>query len=302
LDETPELDDTKSGMKKPMQFLRRLVAACAATILGSAMLVPEALAQQPKPWQMGMQHAFSPVMEDITSLHTGVLWIITVITLFVGALLLIVMLKFNAKANPTPSKTSHHTGLEIAWTVLPILILVGIAIPSFRLVYYQDRTNDAAMTVKVTAHQWYWEYTYPDSENLNFRSDIVPDEEARRTGKIRLLDVDNPMVVPVGKNIRILTTSTEVIHSFFIPSLGVQRYAIPGRTIETWVNVNAPGIYYGQCNQICGKDHSRMPIAVRAVPEAEFAAWVAEAKKKFATTEPDPAQPVRLAAATERQQ
>lgn len=276
-----------------MQFLRRFVAACAVTILGGGLLVPDALAQQPVPWQMGFQPAFSPVMEDITRLHTWVLWLITIITLFVGALLLVVVLKFNRKANPIPSQTSHHTGLEIAWTVIPILILVGMAIPSFRLVYFQDRTHAADMTVKVTGHQWYWEYTYPDSDNLNFRSDIIPDDEARRTGKIRLLDVDNPMVVPVGKNIRILTASSQVIHSFYIPSLGVQRYAIPGRTIETWMKVTAPGIYYGQCNQICGKDHSRMPIAVRAVSDAEFIAWVAEAKKKFATNTPamTPVQP-----------
>ncbi len=286
-------------MKKPMQFLRRLVAACAVTILGGAVLAPVAMAQQPVPWQMGMQHSFSPVMDGITALHTGVLWVITIITLFVGALLLIVMLKFNHRANPTPSQTSHHTGLEIAWTVIPILILVGIAIPSFRLVYFEDRTHDADMTVKVTAHQWYWEYTYPDSDNLNFRSDIIPDDEARKSGKLRLLDVDNPLVVPVGKNIRILTSSTEVIHSFFIPSLGVQRYAIPGRTIETWVRVTAPGVYYGQCNQICGKDHSRMPIMVRAVPAEEFSAWVAEAKKKFASDAP--ATPVQLAAVSEQQ-
>jgi len=286
-------------MTKPMQFFRRLVAACVATFLAGAWLAPEAFAQQPQPWQMGFQKPFSPVMERIESLHTGVLWVITLITIFVGVLLLIVMLKFNHRANPTPSATSHHTGLEIAWTVIPILILVGIAIPSFRLVYYQDRTHDADMTVKVTAHQWYWEYTYPDSDNLNFNSYVLPDDEARKAGKIRLLDVDNPLVVPVGKNIRILTTSPDVIHSFFIPSLGVQRYALPGRVIETWVNVNAPGTYYGQCNQICGKDHSRMPIAVRAVPEAEFTAWVAEAKKKFASD--TPAEPVRVAAVSERQ-
>jgi len=286
-------------MTKPMQFFRRLMAVCTAILSAGAMAAPGAMAQQPRPWQMGFQQSFSPVMDRIESLHTGVLWVITIITLFVGALLVVVMLKFNRKANPTPSQTSHHTGLEIAWTVIPILILVGIAIPSFRLVFFQDRTNDAAMTIKVTAHQWYWEYTYPDSQNLNFRSDLIPDDEARRTGKIRLLDVDNPMVVPVGKNIRILTSSTEVIHSFFIPSLGVQRYAIPGRTIETWVNVTAPGIYYGQCNQICGKDHSRMPIAVRAVPAEEFDAWVAEAKKKFATDTTE--APVQVAAVTERQ-
>ena len=281
-----------------MQFFRRLMAASAATIFGGVWLAADALAQQPVPWQMGFQKAYSPVMEQIDTLHTWVLWLITIITLFVGLLLLIVMLKFSHKSNPNPSTTSHHTGLEIAWTVIPILILVGMAIPSFRLIYYQDRTHEADMTIKVTGHQWYWEYTYPDSDNLNFRSDIIPDDEARKTGKIRLLDVDNPMVVPVGKNIRILTASTEVIHSFYIPSLGVQRYAIPGRTIETWVKVTAPGVYYGQCNQICGKDHARMPIAVRAVPAAEFAAWVAEAKKKFATTAPE--SPVQVAAVTER--
>jgi cytochrome c oxidase subunit 2 len=286
-------------MTKPMQFLRRLVAACMATFLAGAWWAPAALAQQPHNWQMGFQKPFSPVMEQIESLHTGVLWVITLITLFVGALLLIVMLKFNRRANPTPSTTSHHTGLEIAWTVIPILILVGIAIPSFRLVYYEDRTHEADMTVKVTAHQWYWEYTYPDSQNLNFSSYILPDDEAAKAGKIRLLDVDNPLVVPVGKNIRILTVGTDVIHSFYIPSLGVQRYAIPGRVIETWVRVTEPGTYYGQCNQICGKDHSRMPIAVRAVPEAEFTAWVAEAKKKFASD--TPAEPVRVAAVSERQ-
>ena len=282
-----------------MQFFPRLMAATAAMILGAAWLAADAGAQQPLPWQMGFQKAFSPVMEQIDTLHTGVLWLVTIITLFVGVLLLIVMLKFNHKANPNPSTTSHHTGLEIAWTVIPILILVGMAIPSFRLIYYQDRAHEADMTVKVTGHQWYWEYTYPDSDNLNFRSDIIPDDEARKTGKIRLLDVDNPLVVPVGKNIRILTASTDVIHSFYVPSLGVQRYAIPGRTIETWVQVMAPGIYYGQCNQICGKDHARMPIAVRAIPAEEFATWVAEAKKKFATTTPETA--VQVAAVMERQ-
>jgi len=153
--------------------------------------------------------------------------------------------------------------------------------------------------VKVTAHQWYWEYTYPDSANLNFNSYVLPDDEARKAGQLRLLAVDNPLVVPVGKNIRILTASPDVIHSFFIPSLGVQRYALPGRIIETWMRVSEPGTYYGQCNQICGKDHARMPIAVRAVPEAEFTAWVAEAKKKFASD--TPADPVRVAAVSERQ-
>jgi len=288
-----------------MQVLRRLLAAAIVTKVGAALLAVPLLsllaggaqAQAPKPWEMNLQPAFSPVAEAIHSLHDFVLIIITVITIFVAALLVWVMVKYNRKANPTPSQTSHHTGLEIAWTIIPALILVAIAIPSFRLVYFQDRTQDADMTLKVIAHQWNWEYTYPDSDNLNFTSVMLPDDEAKKNGKLRLLDVDNEVVLPVGKNIRILTSSTEVIHSFFIPSLGVQRYAVPGRTIETWVKINAPGMYYGQCNQICGKDHARMPIAIRAVTPAEFDAWVVTAKKKFATGPADPAaEPRQLAA------
>ena len=163
-----------------------------------------------------------------------------------------------------PTRTSHNTVLEIAWTVIPVLILVVIAIPSFRLVYYEDRTHDADLTIKVTGHQWYWEYTYPDKNNIDFSSYIIPDDQLK-PGQLRLLTVDNELVVPVGKNIRVLTTSGDVIHSFFIPALGVQRYAIPGRTIETWFRVDKPGMFYGECNQICGTNHSRMPIVVRAV-------------------------------------
>jgi cytochrome c oxidase subunit 2 len=284
-----------------MQFLRRLKAAAkaarnrvanpgaalSAAILGLPFLLAgTAMAQKPEPWQMGMQAPFSPVAEDIHSLHNFVLIIITAITIFVAVLLLIVMLKFNRRANPTPSQTSHHTGLEVAWTIIPALILVAIAIPSFRLVYKQDRTHEADMTLKVIAHQWNWEYNYPDHGGLNFVSAMLPEDEAKKAGKLRLLDVDNELVLPVGKNIRILTSSSQVIHSFFIPALGVQRYAIPGRTIETWVRITAPGTYYGQCNQICGKDHARMPIAVRAVTQQEFDAWLVDAKKKFASGDP----------------
>ena len=278
-----------------MQFFRQLTAALGAVMMRGIVLCSAlapflggpAWAQKPEPWQMGMQHAFSPVQEKIASLHNGLLITITIITLFVGGLLVWVMLKYNSKANPVPSQTSHHTGLEIAWTLIPALILVAVAIPSFRLVYYQDRTHEADMTVKVIAHQWNWEYSYPDNDNLNFTSYIVPDEDVKKNGGLRLLEVDNQVVLPVGKNIRILTSSVDVIHSFFIPSLGVQRYAIPGRTLETWVKITAPGVYYGQCNQICGKDHSRMPIAIRAVPQAEFEAWLVDAKKKFAANMPD---------------
>jgi cytochrome c oxidase subunit 2 len=188
------------------------------------------------------------------------------------------MVRYNAKRNPVPSQVSHHPGLEIAWTVIPVLVLVIMAIPSFRLIYYLDRTPDPAMTIKVTGHQWYWEYSYPDQGNIDIESHYIHDEDLK-PGQLRLLAVDNQMVIPVGKKIRILTSSGDVIHSFFIPSLGVQRYAIPGRTIELWLMANQPGVYYGECNQICGQDHSRMPISVRAVSDADFKTWVAQEKK-----------------------
>ena len=194
----------------------------------------------PRPWEIGMQPAFGPLKQQQIELHDLVLVIITLITLFVAGLLVWVMWRYNAKRNPVPTRTSHNTVLEIAWTVIPVLILVVMAIPSFRLVYYEDRTHDPDLTIKVTGHQWYWEYTYPDNNNLDFSSYIIPDDQLK-PGQLRLLTVDNELVVPVGKNIRVLQTSADVIHSFFIPALGVQRYAIPGRTIETWFRVDQPG-------------------------------------------------------------
>ena len=232
-----------------------------------------------------MQRSFGPIKDRVIDLHNLVLVIITVITVFVAGLLVWVMVRFNAKKNPVPSQTSHNTILEIAWTVVPVLILVIIAIPSFRLIYYQDRTPDPDMTIKVTAHQWYWEYSYPDQGNLGIESRYVHDEDLK-PGQLRLLDVDNQFVIPVGKKIRILTNSTDVIHSFFIPALGVQRYAIPGRTIETWMQADEAGTFYGECNQICGQDHSRMPIAVRAVSEPDFKTWVEASKKSASAGQP----------------
>ena len=247
---------------------------------------------------MGMQRAFSPVQERINDLHNLVLVIITLITLFVGALLVWVMVRYNAKRNPMPSQTSHNTVLEIAWTVVPVLILVVIAIPSFRLVYYQDRTPDPDMTIKVTAHQWYWAYGYPDHGDVSIDSRYVG-EDGLKPGQLRLLDVDNQLVIPVNKRIRVLTGSADVIHSFFIPSLGVQRYAIPGRTIETWMMATAPGTYYGQCNQICGTDHSRMPISVRAVSEQDFQTWVTQARQSAERNPPAGSRTQMMAAAAE---
>jgi cytochrome c oxidase subunit 2 len=232
----------------------------------------------PHPWEIGMQHSYGPIKDRIIDLHNEVLVIITVITLFVAGLIGWIIYRYNSQRNPVPTQTSHNTILEIAWTVLPVLILVIIAIPSFKLIYYQDRTPDPDMTIKVTGHQWYWEYSYPDQGNVDIESRYVTDDDLK-PGQLRLLDVDNQMVIPVGKKIRILTNSTDVIHSFFIPSFGVQRYAIPGRTIETWMEADTVGTFYGECNQICGENHSRMPISVRAVSEADFKTWVEEAKK-----------------------
>ncbi len=280
-----------SGLEQAMHDLKRIFSASffIFTMLLAGML--PAMAQAPRPWQMGMQPAGSPVATAIHHLDTLVLVIITGITVFVAVLLLWVCFRYSAKRNPTASRTSHNTLLEVAWTVIPVLILVVIAIPSFRLVYLEDRTHEADMTIKVVGHQWYWQYDYGDTAKVEFNSRMIAEEDLK-PGQLRLLDVDNQLVVPVGKNIRILTTSADVIHSFFIPSLGVQRYAIPGRTIETWFRVDKPGTYYGECNQICGTNHSVMPIAVTALSDSEFQAWLVSAKTKFAAAEPAiPANP-----------
>ena len=284
-----------------MQVVRRLRSA-AFGFLGLLLALPAA-AQAPTNWQLGFQTASSPTQHAIESLHGLILWLMAAVTIFVAALLLYVVWRYRASVNPKASRTSHHTALEVAWTTLPVLILVLIAIPSFRVVYYQDRTTAADMTIKVVGHQWYWEYEYPDHGNVRFDSYMIQDSDLK-PGQLRSLEVDNQVVVPEGKNVRILTTSADVIHSFFIPSLGVQRYAIPGRTIETWVRVDMAGTYYGQCNQICGTNHSAMPIAVRALPEAEFLAWVEDAKTKFAegATKFPVSSPTRLAATTDQKQ
>ncbi|HEY1934577.1 MAG TPA: cytochrome c oxidase subunit II [Acetobacteraceae bacterium] len=297
-----------------MTILRRLQAALLVLLLFPLALSGStaALAQSsggpndvaaPTPWEMDMQPAWGPIKREIITLHDMVLVIITLITLFVGGLLGWVMWRYNAKRNPIPSRTTHHAFLEVAWTVIPVLILVVMAIPSFSLVYYEDRTFDPDLTIKVTAHQWYWEYAYPDKGNIDFSSYIVPDDQLK-PGQLRLLTVDHDLVVPVHKNIRILLTSGDVIHSFFVPALGVQRYAIPGRTIETWMRISREGVIHGECNQICGTNHSRMPITIRAVSEKQFEAWLVQAKKEFsadAAPADDKTTPRLIAANTETQ-
>ncbi len=259
----------------------RLSASSGLALLGLAALARTALASEPVPWGLGLQESGGPIMGWFTGLHDYMLWVITLITLFVIVLLSYIVWRFNAGRNPTASQTSHNTPLEVVWTVIPVLILVSIAVPGFRALYKADRAQNPDLTVKVTAHQWYWSYLYPDADELTFDSRMVPTDELQ-PGQRRLLEVDNELVVPAGKVVRVLITSTDVIHSWFVPSIGMQRYAIPGRTMEAWFQADRPGTYYGQCNQICGTNHAFMPIAVRAVPEAEFTTWLAEAKQKFA--------------------
>ena len=239
-----------------------------------------ALADAPKPWQLGFQEAASPVMELINSFHDFLLIIIISIAAFVTALMIYVMVKFNEKANPVPTKTTHNTILEVIWTVVPIMILVVIAIPSFRLLYYMDKTTTPEMTLKVTGSQWYWSYEYPDHGKIAFDSQMIPDNELK-PGQLRLLDVDNRVVVPVDTNIRVLLTSNAVIHAWAVPAFGIKIDTVPGRMNETWMRVTKPGVYYGQCSELCGINHGFMPIAVQAVSKADFAKWVAQAKVKF---------------------
>ena len=259
---------------------RSLVVFTLAAI-GLAATAAIAWADAPRPWELGMQAPATPVKERLSAFHDELLAIITVIALFVFVLLTIVILRFNHRNHPVPTRTSHNTVIEMLWTVVPVLILIIIAIPSFKLMYYMDRVPNPAMTIKVTGHQWYWSYEYPDQGGLAFDSNIIPDDQLK-PGQKRLLDVDNPLVVPADTIIRVLVTGTDMIHSWFVPSFGVQEYAIVGRLNESWMKIEHPGTYYGQCNQICGLNHAFMPIKVEAVAKDEFQHWLVDAKKKFA--------------------
>lgn len=233
---------------------------------------------QPTPWQIGLQQAASPVMVDVIRFHNFLLWIVTAIALFVLALLVIVMVRFNARANPTPSRTTHNTVIELIWTIVPVIILVAIAVPSFRLLFLQLDAPKADLTVKATGKQWYWSYNYPDNGNFEFDSLIVEDKDLK-PGQPRLLTVDHEMVVPVNKIVHVLVTGADVIHSFAVPSFGIKIDAIPGRLNDTWFKATIEGTFHGQCSELCGKDHAFMPITVRVVNDAEFAGWIATEKK-----------------------
>ncbi len=275
-----------------MLALLRVVASAA---IGLAVLTTGGAARagsgQPTPWQVGLQESAAPVMDNLAAFHNFLLVIITLITAFVLALLVIVIVKFNARANPMPTRTTHNTLLEVLWTVVPVAILVVIAVPSFRLLFFQQDVPPADLTVKATGKQWYWTYSYPDSK-FEFDSLMLQDKERERLQPVppRLLAVDNAMVVPVNKVVRIQTIGAEVIHAFAVPSFGIKIDAIPGRLNETWFKATREGIYYGQCSELCGKDHAFMPIEVRVVSEQAFAAWLEDAKKKFASDQtPGPA-------------
>jgi cytochrome c oxidase subunit 2 len=224
------------------------------------------------PWQLGLQTAVTPIMEQITNFHTYVTIIITVIALFVLALLVYVIAKFNEKRNPNPSRTAHNTPLEIAWTVIPILILVAIAIPSFRLLFAQYDFPKADLTITATGNQWYWSYEYPD-HGIAFDSIMVPDKDLKED-QPRLLTVNNEVVVPVGKNVIVQVKASDVIHDWAVPSFGVKLDAVPGRLQTTWFRAEREGWFYGQCSELCGRNHAFMPIAVRVVSEEEFDNWI----------------------------
>jgi cytochrome c oxidase subunit II len=276
------------------QIGRRLLGLA---VVGAALVTAGGTAfaelGQPAPWEFKLQGSATQVMDDITSFHNWLLITITLITLFVLALLAIIVVKFNAKANPVPSRTTHNTLIEVAWTLIPVLILVAIAVPSFRLLFLELDIPKADLTIKATGKQWYWSYAYPDNGKFEFDSLIACDETHQKCQEPRLLTVDNEVVVPVNKVVRVETTGADVIHSFAVPAFGIKIDAIPGRLNETWFKANKIGVYYGQCSELCGKDHAYMPIAVRVVSDQDFAAWLETAKKKFAA---NPANAIASAA------
>ena len=280
-----------------MLVLMRLIRKAAPALAFVAALAAGGIAfaglGQPSPWQMNFQQSATPSMDDIIWFHNLLLWIIAVITAFVLVLLVICIVKFNAKANPTPSRTTHNTLIEVAWTVIPVIILVVIAIPSFRILFVQLNTPPSDLTIKATGNQWNWTYTYPD-EKIEFTSIMLTEAERQKQNPVppRLLGVDNPIVVPVNKVVRVHTTGADVIHAFAVPSFGVKINSIPGRLNETWFKATREGIYYGQCSELCGKDHAFMPIEVRVVSEQAYAAWLTEAKKKWAMDNSAPANAV----------
>ncbi len=260
-------------------MMTRMAAVFGALLVSGTA----AFAAQPEPWQLGFQKAATENMTMITDFNNFLLYLMTAITLFVLGLMVYVMVRFSAKANPEPSKTTHNTLVEVVWTVVPILILVVIAIPSFRLLYFQRDIPQAEMTVKAVGYQWYWGYEYPDHGDFAFDSLMLNDEE--RGDQPRLLATDTAMVVPVDTTVRVIVTAADVLHAFAMPAFGLKIDAVPGRLNETWFKAEKTGTYYGQCSELCGIRHAFMPIRIEVVSKDEFAAWVEEAKAEYAQIE-----------------
>jgi cytochrome c oxidase subunit 2 len=289
-------------MQSRVQGIRAWLAGAAAAAMATVWALPaladEVLVGQPTPGAIGLQPGVTPLKHDAAFFHDVILLpIITVITLFVLALLVWVMVRYNKKANPTPATWSHNTTIEVIWTVVPVLILMFIAIFSFRLLYAYHDMPKPYMTVKATGYQWYWGYEYPDNGISEFVSNILPEDKAKAKNVPYLLAATEPLVVPVGKPVRVIVTGADVIHAFAVPAFGIISDAVPGRLNETWFKVEKPGVYYGNCRELCGVDHAYMPIEVHAVSQAEFDAWVASKGGYKVGGAPAPA-PSPVAAAT----
>ena len=269
-----------------MSSLKRMTLFPTALVTWFFVAVVPALGAGPEPGRLGLQDPVTPTADKIVAFHDLLFWIITAISVFVLALMLYVMVRFREKANPNPSKTTHNTVIEIAWTVIPILILVFIAVPSFRLLYFADKApeEEVEMTIKAIGKQWYWSYEYPDHGDFTFDA-VMVEEEDLEPGQPRLLATDNALVLPVGTTIRVLVTASDVLHNFALPSFGIKLDAVPGRINETWAYVHpehAGEVHYGQCSELCGVGHAYMPIMVKLLSKEDFAAWVEQAKEEFA--------------------
>ena len=284
----------EEGMTKYKQIVSRLFYT---VLLAAAWLQtgPSFAQSGPQPWQMNFRPSATPVMDDIVDFHNLLLVIEVLIVLFVLGLMVYICVKFNAKANPVPSKTTHNAFLEVVWTVIPIIILIVITVPSVKLLVFMDKApkDKVEMTLKVIGHQWYWSYEYPDAGNLAFDSNIIPDEEIDASkGQIRLLEVDNRIAIPVDTTIRVIMTSEDVLHNWAVPAFGIKMDTVPGRINEAWIRVPAAkaGVYRGQCSELCGVNHGYMPIVIEAKSKQDFAKWLDKAKKEFASK----ASPVKV--------
>jgi cytochrome c oxidase subunit II len=265
------------------------IAIAAMSFAGAAHATTTPLLEgQPTPGAIHLQPAATEIMREITSFHDFLLWIIVIISVFVLALLLWVVVRYNRRANPTPKKFTHNMLVEVIWTVVPVLILVGIAWKSFPLIYKQERIPEAELTLKAVGNSWFWNFEYPDA-GVTIAANLLPEEDARAQGRPYLLATTEPLLVPVDTTVRVLVTSNDVIHAFAVPAFGVKEDAIQGRVNETWFNVDRPGVYYGQCSELCGVNHAYMPIEIHAVSRAEFDQWIASRGGSFASAEPAPA-------------